>query len=91
MNIAIFYFSMNAADDRHPVDLDWNGRDAWIRAEVVDAPNEEMALDKARPREDESVMNTHRIKEPRHGRQRRQDLSKRSKLAVRIAAKGEPW
>ncbi|HVJ71637.1 MAG TPA: hypothetical protein VM531_09055 [Sphingomicrobium sp.] len=58
----IFYYSLNKAPDRQPIKLS-GGRVVWIRVEEVD---DDLlgALDRAKRRGDESVMNTHTHKLP---------------------------
>jgi hypothetical protein len=64
MRVAVFYMSWNHAPGRRAIPIEMsNGDVTWVyvRAEQVNAPNPEMGLDKARPAEDETVMNTHQV------------------------------
>ena len=66
MRVGIFYFSLKDGRDRVPVPLGpvtFPPKVGYIRCEVIEAPDEETALDKARPRHDESVMNTHTVED----------------------------
>jgi hypothetical protein len=60
MRYAIFYHSRKQGQDRVPVPVGLTVV-SYVRAEVVDASDLEDALDKAAPRPDEAVMNTHEI------------------------------
>jgi hypothetical protein len=65
MRIAVFYMSFNQAPGRRPIPIQIGdgGEVSWVyvRAEQVDAPNAEMGLDKAKPQEDENIMNAHQV------------------------------
>lgn len=63
MKIGIFYFSTKPAQDRQIVWFDIKLKSwAYIRVQVVEAENEEAALDMAEPQDDEDVMNTHELR-----------------------------
>jgi hypothetical protein len=62
--IAVFYVSRRDGKDKIPVSVGpvtFPPRVVYVRAELVDAPSLEAALDKAKPRRGEAVMNTHYV------------------------------
>ncbi|HET9023874.1 MAG TPA: hypothetical protein VFN64_04840 [Burkholderiaceae bacterium] len=58
----IFYFSLKDGEGRQPVSLGpvtFPPAVGYVRCEVVEARDLDAALDLAKPRRDEHVMNTH--------------------------------
>ena len=63
MKVGIFYFSRKPGKDRGLVLAEGGISVGYVRCEVlVDAKGLEDALDRANPRTDESVMNTHQLR-----------------------------
>ena len=54
----VFYLSWVPGEGRQPIDIG-DGTAAWIRAERMPTTDVDEALDCARPRRNETIMNTH--------------------------------
>lgn len=62
MRVGIFYFSKNDDPDRPTDEIRRDGKlVGYVRVEIIEDSDISTALDSARPRDDESVMNTHEL------------------------------
>lgn len=68
MRVGIFYFSHRDGEGRSPVSLGlltFPAHVGYVRCEVVESDSEEDALDRAVCRPEETLMNTHALKDIR--------------------------